>query len=98
VFFRHAIPEWRLWRSPTAFLKAYRVRIWHFYQYFVDAAISRAEAGDRKGAMRAFAGAYRVFALRAGYDTMTYKPLRKAALTMLAPQRRGTVASEATKD
>jgi hypothetical protein len=33
----------------------------HFLVYFSDAAVSRAKAGDRRGALRALWGAFRVF-------------------------------------
>ncbi len=89
VFLMHALPEWRLWRSPAHFLKAYTARLWHFYQYFVDAAVKRSEAGDRTGAVQAIFGAFRVFPLRAAYHMVAPKPLRKAALTVLTSHSRG---------
>src|SRR5262249_34178611 len=33
VFFRHAIPEWRIWSSPRDFMRAYAGTLMHFYQY-----------------------------------------------------------------
>jgi hypothetical protein len=60
----HALPEWRLWHSPAHFLKAYTARLWHFYEYFVDAAVKRSEAGDRMGAVRAYTAPYLYFPAR----------------------------------
>jgi glycosyltransferase involved in cell wall biosynthesis len=89
VFLKHALPEWRLWHSPASFLKAYTARLWHFYEYFVDAAVKRSEAGDRTGAVQAIFGAFRVFPVRATYHMVAPKPLRKAALTVLTSHSRG---------
>jgi glycosyltransferase involved in cell wall biosynthesis len=98
VFLKHALPEWRLWRSPVSFFKGYTARLWHFYQYFVDAAVTRAEAGDRAGAMQAILGAFRVFPLRAAYHIVAPKPLRKAAITALTSHWRSQTRPAAKED
>jgi glycosyltransferase involved in cell wall biosynthesis len=98
VFLKHALPEWRLWRSPVSFFKGYTARLWHFYQYFVDAAVTRAEAGDRAGAMQAIFGAFRVFPLRAAYHIVAPKPLRKAAITALSSHWRSQTRPAAKED
>jgi glycosyltransferase involved in cell wall biosynthesis len=98
VFLRHALPEWRLWRSPASFLRSYTARLWHFYQYFVDAAVTRSEAGDRAGAMQAIFGAFRVFPLRATYHMVAPKPLRRAALAILTSSWRGQTRPAAKED
>ncbi len=36
VFFRHAIPEWQIWRSPAEIWRAHYGTLKHFYRYFVD--------------------------------------------------------------
>lgn len=84
VFFRHAIPGWRMWRSPTEFEEAYRGSLSHFFQYFIEAAASRSESGDRLGALRAIYGAFRVFPLRATAHIVAHKPLGKAAISALS--------------
>lgn len=86
VFFRHAIPEWRLWNSPQAFFRAYAQAIWQFYEYFVEAALQRTEAGERGAAWRAIIGAFRIFPLRATYHLLAPTPFRKAFLAVIALQ------------
>lgn len=98
VFLRHSVPEWRIWSSPAAYLKAYARTLGHFYQYFVDAAVSRVEAGDHAGAARAISGAFRVFPLRAAYHSLAPRPLRKAVLAVLIPLRRSAPSSATAKD
>lgn len=88
VFFRHALPEWRVWGSPKGLLQAYQNVMWQYYEYFVDAASERAEEGQpRKEIWRAIWGAMRTFPLRAAYHLVAPKPLRKAFLASLAPRR-----------
>jgi glycosyltransferase involved in cell wall biosynthesis len=81
VFLRHAIPEWRVWRSPVEFLRAHSKVLWHFYTYFEKAALERAEGGDRRGSWGAIGGAFRVFPLRAAAHLVMPTPLRQAFLT-----------------
>jgi glycosyltransferase involved in cell wall biosynthesis len=78
VFFRHASSEWRLWGSPQRFLQAYRQVLWQYFEYFGDAAVSRAEAGQGADARRALLGAFRTFPLRTAFHLAVGKPLRKA--------------------
>jgi glycosyltransferase involved in cell wall biosynthesis len=87
VFFRHALPEWRIWGSVRGLTRAYRDVMWQYYEYFVSAAVERAAAGQRKDVWRAVWGAWRTFPLRATYQLIAPKPLRKAVLTALAPGR-----------
>jgi glycosyltransferase involved in cell wall biosynthesis len=98
VFFRHALPEWQIWRSPIDFSKAYSGTLMHFYRYFVDAAVERAERGERHQALRAIATALSIFPLRGTYHLIAPRPLRKAFWASIAPRRRATGASQrATK-
>jgi glycosyltransferase involved in cell wall biosynthesis len=92
VFFRHSIPEWRLWRSPLAYSKAYKGTLIHFFDYFAEASVSRAKSGDRAGAWRAILSAFRVFPLRTAYHLVAPRALRMAAFTSLAPRRRNSSA------
>jgi len=88
VFWRHALPEWRVWPSPKGLLASYRNVMWQYYEYFVDAATERAERGARRGEIwRAIWGAFRTFPLRASYHLVAPKPLRKAMLASLASRR-----------
>jgi glycosyltransferase involved in cell wall biosynthesis len=94
VFFRHAIPEWRIWRSPIDFCKAYSGTLMHFYRYFVDAAVERAQWGERRQALRAIATALSIFPLRAIYHLIARRPLRKAFWASIAPRRRANRRSQ----
>jgi glycosyltransferase involved in cell wall biosynthesis len=87
VFFRHALPEWRIWRSPLDFSKAYSGTLWHFYEYFVAAAAERAARGDRHNSLRAIATAFTIFPLRAAYHLIAPRPLRKALWAAILPRR-----------
>lgn len=86
VFLRHAVPEWRVWGSPKGVLESYRNVLWQYYEYFVEAAVARAQSGDRAGTWRAIWGATRTFPLRAAYHMIAPKPLRKAMWTALTPR------------
>jgi glycosyltransferase involved in cell wall biosynthesis len=88
VFFRHSLPEWRIWRSPLDFFKAYAGTLMHFYQYFVAAAVERAECGKRSEALRAIVTALTIFPLRGGYHLIAYRPLRNAFWASVTPWRR----------
>ena len=88
VFFRHALPEWRIWRSPHDFSKAYVGTLKHFFGYFVGAAVERADRGDRAAALKAIASALSVFPLRGTYHLIAPRPLRKALWASIVPWRR----------
>jgi glycosyltransferase involved in cell wall biosynthesis len=90
VFFRHALPEWRIWRSPLDFSKAYSGTLMHFYTYFVDAAVARAERGERQETLRAIATAFGVFPLRGAYHLIARRPLRMAFWASIGPRRRSS--------
>jgi glycosyltransferase involved in cell wall biosynthesis len=85
VFLRHALPEWRIWRSPLDFAEAYRGTLWHFYEYFVEAAVERAARGEYHDALRAIATAFGVFPLRAAYHLVAPRRLRKAFWAAILP-------------
>jgi glycosyltransferase involved in cell wall biosynthesis len=80
VFLRHAVPAWRLWPSPRAFIRAYGTCLGHYYSYFVNAAFERAQRGERAMALQAAAGAFRVGPARSIWDALTETPLRAALL------------------
>jgi glycosyltransferase involved in cell wall biosynthesis len=96
VFFRHAIPEWRIWTSPIDFSRAYSGTLMHFFRYFVDAAVARAARGERLQALRAIATALSIFPIRTAYHLVAPRPLRKAFWASIAPRRRA-VAQRAAK-
>jgi glycosyltransferase involved in cell wall biosynthesis len=90
VFLRHALPERRLWKTPRAFGGAYRAVMQQHYDYFVQAAVSRAERGEKNTALGAVTGALRVFPIRAGYHLIVPHPLRSALIRALAPRPRAS--------
>jgi hypothetical protein len=94
VFFRHALPEWRIWRSPLDFSRAYTDTLRQFYQYFLDAAVERAERGERRRALAAIAGAFRVFPGRTTYNLVAPRPLRRAFLQIATPLRSAPAAGK----
>jgi glycosyltransferase involved in cell wall biosynthesis len=94
VFLRHAVPERRVWPSFRAMTESYRDVLWHYYEYFVEAAVERAEKGE-PGVWRAIWGAWRTFPLRTTYQLIAPKPLRRAMLSALFGNRRTPVANGA---
>jgi glycosyltransferase involved in cell wall biosynthesis len=96
VFLRHGLPEWRIWKSPLDFSKAYAGTLMHFYQYFVGAAVERAERGDRRGALRAIASAVSILPLHGAWHLVAPRPLRKALWASLIPWPQKSRPSKAT--
>jgi len=88
VFLRHALPEWRIWKSPVDFCTAYSGTLMHFYQYFIDGAIEGAARKERHKAICSIATAFRIFPIRAAYHLVAPRPLRKAFLAAILPKRR----------
>ena len=78
VFFRHAIPEHKLWKNFGNLLDAYTKVLWQYYDYFTDAAIDRARAGERRSARRAVWGAFRTFPLRTSFHILSNTALHRA--------------------
>ncbi|RYG38207.1 MAG: glycosyltransferase [Burkholderiales bacterium] len=83
VFLRHALPEWRIWRSPIDFLKAYTRNIEFFYWYFAHVAGEHLNRGDNKKAAAAVKGALYVFPLRGMVHLITRPQFRRALLAGL---------------
>ncbi|MEP7209471.1 MAG: glycosyltransferase family A protein [Alphaproteobacteria bacterium] len=86
VFLRHAVPEWRVWKSPQAMSRAYSGTMMHFYTYFAEAAEARSRRGDRLGALRAIGIAASVFPLRSAFHLLKRTPLRSGALGIFGLQ------------
>jgi len=78
VFFRHAVPEWRIWSSPIEFAKAHNNTLGHFYRYFSEAAAERAAAGQRFYALRTALTAAAILPFRAAGDLFRASALRRA--------------------
>jgi glycosyltransferase involved in cell wall biosynthesis len=84
VFYRYALRWWRIWRSPMEFSRAYSGTVMHFYRYFVDAALDRAERGERASATAAVWCAFRIFPLRAVKHLFGPTKLRSAVGALLS--------------
>ena len=82
VFLRHAAGSARkLWNSPSEVWQAYYGAIWHHYDYFMNAAIERAERRDLKGFRAALYGAFGALPPRTVKDLMKNRRLQSAALS-----------------
>lgn len=85
VFLRHALPEWRIWKSPRALMHAYYGTMRSFYRYFSEAVVKRAARGERSAAWVALWGAFRVFPLRTTYHILAGKRLGIGFVALLDP-------------
>ncbi len=85
VFLRHAMPEWRVFGHPLAIMNGYTLTMRQYFDYFVDAAVSRADIGERSGARAAIAGAFKVFPGRTVFHLLLKPRLRGAALRAILP-------------
>jgi len=86
VFLRHALPEWKVFGSPGALVAGYSQTLRQHFDYFVEAAVSRAAKGERAEARSALAGAFRVFPARTAYHVLMRRKLRTATAQMLLPR------------
>ena len=78
IFLRYGLAEWRIWRSIPEFLRGYRAKLIHFYQYFFDAARDRRQAGNLRAAIVALADAAYVFPFRLVATVLTPGPVKRA--------------------
>jgi glycosyltransferase involved in cell wall biosynthesis len=83
IFLRHALGEWRIWKSPRQFLRAYEGTLSYFFWYFSSVSLTHAQSGNPKRALRAIGGAYYVFPMRAFYHTISGRNLGKALFLAL---------------
>jgi glycosyltransferase involved in cell wall biosynthesis len=83
VFLKHALAEWRIWKTPKRFLEAYTGTLSFFFWYFNSVALEHAQQGNKKIALKAIGSAYYVFPFRAFYYTIFPKNLRKALFLIL---------------
>ena len=85
VFLRHALHERGVFGHPLAIVKSYTLTMRQYFDYFVDAAVTRSAEGDRGGALAAIGGAFRVFPGRTIFHLALKPRLRGAALGVLTP-------------
>jgi glycosyltransferase involved in cell wall biosynthesis len=91
IFFRHAIPERRLWSSSMDFARSYFGTMENFLDYFARTAQARAQNGERSAALKAILRAFAVFPTRAVRLLFSKSPLRDALVIAL----KGTKADKA---
>jgi glycosyltransferase involved in cell wall biosynthesis len=84
VFLKHALAEWRIWKTPRRFFQAYTGTLSFFFWYFNSVALEYAQRGNKKAALKAIGSAYYIFPLRAFYYTVSARNLRKALFLILS--------------
>lgn len=90
IFFRHALAEWKIWRSPSDFMRAYARALSHFYYYFAEAAEDRASRGDRAAALRAALQASVLIPGRAARHITEDSPLRRSLASVFGRREPAT--------
>jgi hypothetical protein len=86
VFLRHALPEWKVFGNPLDLMKGYSQTLRQYFDYFVEAAVSRAGRGERAEARSALAGAFKVFPVRTLVHLAVRPRMRGAALHAWLPR------------
>jgi glycosyltransferase involved in cell wall biosynthesis len=88
VFARHARFAWPMLRSPWALFRAYDGALSVFYSYFIEAALIRAERGERLEALRSIGNAFRAVPVRASWHLLRPTLLRRALITAITTNPR----------
>lgn len=83
VFWKNAIPEWRVWASPAAFARSYFGVTAHYFFYFSETALDHANKGERLLAVRAIWRAFMLFPSRALRKLLSNSSLRDALAVAL---------------
>ncbi|MEQ9505751.1 MAG: glycosyltransferase family 2 protein [Hyphomonas sp.] len=86
-FLRNAISEWRIWRSPGEFLRAYTGSISYFYWHFNYLSELAAKTGDVRLARDSVPAAFYVFPFRALAHLVTRPDFRRALLLMFRSEK-----------
>jgi glycosyltransferase involved in cell wall biosynthesis len=89
VFFRHALPAYRRWNSPVNLLRSYFRSVQTYHNYFIEAAVGRAERGERRSALYAIWNAFRILPTQTVRHLLRPTPVQRAFLSALDPRRRG---------
>ncbi len=83
IFWRHAWPSRREWRGAKELLRDYFKAVETYYAYFVSSAAGRARAGDRAGALKALAFAFRTAPHRVLKGLVSHSEIQKSARAAL---------------
>jgi glycosyltransferase involved in cell wall biosynthesis len=76
VFLKHALAEWRIWRTPKDFFRGYRSRLVHFFIYFSDSAKVHGRAGRFVSALIGTLDAAYIFPVRTILRLVVPGPVR----------------------
>ena len=98
IFFRHAIPEWRLWSSPIDFARSYFGIMENFLDYFGRTAQAHAQNGERSAALKAIWRAFAVLPTRAVRLPFSQSPLRDALVIALKGPKADKALTRHTDD
>jgi hypothetical protein len=90
------LAEWRIWKTPMAFLSAYTGMLSYFYWYFIYVAGEAAARGERGRALRAVGSTFCVFPFRACYHLLTRAGLRRSLLVGLFGAPRAMAARQSS--
>lgn len=83
IFWKNAIPEWRVWASPIAFARSYFGVTDHYFFYFSETALDHANKGERLAAICAIWHAFVMFPSRALRKLLSDSSLRDALVVTL---------------
>jgi len=87
IFFRHAIPASNRWRTWADLLRSYVATLRVYHNYFVDAAISRANSNQRMSALRAIWIAMLILPPQTFKILLRKTPLQRALLTAVTSRQ-----------
>jgi hypothetical protein len=94
IFWRHALAEAGRWPDRREMLRDYFKSVQQYYEYFVEAAIERAEGGDRRGALKALLGAARIIPHRVAKALLRATPIRRAVMSAAFSRQPGKLDAE----
>jgi glycosyltransferase involved in cell wall biosynthesis len=89
IFWKNALPEWRVWTSPIAFARSYFGVTAHYFFYFSETALDHANKGERMAAICAIWHAFVLFPSRALRKLLSDSSLRDALAVTLGRTKAG---------
>jgi len=89
IFWKNALPEWRVWASPIAFARSYFGVTAHYFFYFSETALDHANKGERMAALCAIWHAFVLFPSRALRKLLSDSSLRDALAVTLGRAKAG---------
>lgn len=97
IWRRHALPNRKRWPNMIARTRSYYACVQFYWMYFCEAAEYRVNQGDRGGAFKALANAFRIIPTRTLRLLTRKSPLRAAVLKALTPGRIKRPAEQAAE-